>query len=129
MKIVETATDQPGICALSGTDRGPFVELDRLLSPELAHGGTCYVNLDVLKWLTAAVLPVEAQETQATIERLTRERDEARDAHHELLQCVGTTLQHGAIVRQGKIELRKPYDRMGRIITKSKGGGRPVSKR
>lgn len=125
MRIVEHALEEPGCCALSGTSQGPFLELDRTLGPEVANGGTAYVSVqavEAMAWQLGLARP--DLDHEATVARLTAERDEARDAHYELLQAVGTTLQYGAIVKRGAIELRKPYDRLGRIISHKPGGKR-----
>jgi hypothetical protein len=129
MKIVPTADVGPGICCVTGTADGPFIELDRLLDPALALGGVCYVSVQAVEAMAWHLGLVRADDaSQERVKRLEAERDEAREAHFELLQAVGTTLKHGAVVRHNMIELRKPYDRTGRIIT-HKGGGRPAKKK
>src|SRR5436190_4017205 len=124
MRVVDTATNEPGCCALTGTSTGPFLELDRPLGDELAMGGTAYVSLSFLRDLVNQLDPPDPTSVQTELARVTAERDQAREEHYELLQAVGTTLQHGAIVKRGAIELRKPYDRTGRLINHKQGGKR-----
>jgi hypothetical protein len=114
MRVVDTAAQFPGVCCLSGTSSGPFVQLDRPLGPEVAHGGVAYISLREAQAIARAIGYVPGplvEEADEHVQRLIAERDEARDQHHELLAAVGTTLKHGAVVRNGQVELRKPYDR------------------
>lgn len=117
MQLVESAENYPGVCALSGGSGGPFLRLDRLLGPEVAHGGTAYVAVSVVDEMARALGYVPAPEAAVTanaVAELEERAEAAERAHAELLAAVGTTLQHGAVVRKGAIELRKPYARTRR---------------
>lgn len=109
MRIVQTATETPGTCILTGRSDGPFVQLDRLREDGT---GTTYVRVAAVEEMAREIGMVPQAEQLTESERATLEaRAEAAEAaHNELLAAVATTLKHGAVIRRGAISLRKPYD-------------------
>jgi hypothetical protein len=117
MQLVEQAIEHPGCCALTGTSTGPFVQLDRPLGMEAATGGTAYVSADLI--LEAArKLGLQPAHQNDALRAQVRELEESlaslQDEYDELVAAVGTTLQHGAVARNGAVELRKPLARKRR---------------
>jgi hypothetical protein len=101
---------------ISGSAAGPLVQLDVLLGPWVRGGGSAFVSVAEIERL-AAFIGWSPNTREADTEKLAqalRERDAAQEAHQELLDAVCTTLQHGAVIRHGAIDVRYPYDRLSR---------------
>jgi hypothetical protein len=117
MQVVEQAIEHPGCCALTGESTGPFVQLDRPLGAEAATGGTAYVRVDLILEAARKLGLQPSADNEALRIKVRELQDELQrvyDAHDALLAAVGTTLQHGAVAKNGAVELRQPLARKRR---------------
>lgn len=111
MRIVETATEAPGTCALTGTSQGPFVQTELLTRFE-AGGGTQLVSVAAARELAVAIgamLPGNVAELRAQAARAGRLELALAALHAEhvkLVDSVGYTLKHGAVARGKEVVLR-----------------------
>lgn len=111
MRIVQTATEAPGTCALTGTSQGPFVQTE-LLTRYDAGGGTQLVSVAAARELAVtigAMLPEDVAELRARAMQAGRLEMALATLHAEhvkLVASVGYTLKHGAVARGKEVVLR-----------------------
>jgi hypothetical protein len=111
MRVVDVAQLRPGVCVLSGSARGPFIDLLRELTPNPA-GGRAYVTVRMAQELGVAAGLMPLEHSVALVENLAEANEEiarlaAVEAEHlRLIESVGYTLKHGAISRRNEVALR-----------------------